>query len=95
MVAIALGMDFKFSRMIFRDMYDNIKGKRKERFLAFPSHEQERQEDIYWSRPLEKFGRLFARLEEELEDQGSPVAFVAEEHDQVPAAKAAQATETE
>ncbi|KAL8249527.1 hypothetical protein R6Q59_006395 [Mikania micrantha] len=32
----ALGMDFNYSKMIFRDMHANIKGKRKERFLAFP-----------------------------------------------------------
>ncbi|KAL8232360.1 hypothetical protein R6Q57_002138 [Mikania cordata] len=36
MVALALGVDFNFSRMIFLDMHANIKGKRKERFLAFP-----------------------------------------------------------
>ncbi|KAL8223151.1 hypothetical protein R6Q57_020550 [Mikania cordata] len=36
MVAIVLGLDVNFSKMIFRDMYANIKGKRKERFLAFP-----------------------------------------------------------
>ncbi|KAL8265785.1 hypothetical protein R6Q59_003129 [Mikania micrantha] len=36
MVALALGVDFNFSKMIFRDMHANIKGKRKERFLAFP-----------------------------------------------------------
>ncbi|KAL8205676.1 hypothetical protein R6Q57_009227 [Mikania cordata] len=36
MVAIILGQDFNFSKMIFRDMYANIKGKRKEIFLAFP-----------------------------------------------------------
>ncbi|KAL8223139.1 hypothetical protein R6Q57_020538 [Mikania cordata] len=37
LVALALGMDFNYSGMIFRDMHANIKGKRKERFLAFPS----------------------------------------------------------
>ncbi|KAL8256212.1 hypothetical protein R6Q59_031279 [Mikania micrantha] len=35
MVAFALGTDFNYSKMIFRDMHANIKGKRKERFLAF------------------------------------------------------------
>ncbi|KAL8205672.1 hypothetical protein R6Q57_009223 [Mikania cordata] len=35
-VAITLGVDFKYSRMVFRDMYVNIKAKRKERFMAFP-----------------------------------------------------------
>ncbi|KAL8242094.1 hypothetical protein R6Q59_012396 [Mikania micrantha] len=36
MVALALGEDFNFSKMIFLDMHANIKGRRKERFLAFP-----------------------------------------------------------
>ncbi|KAL8244122.1 hypothetical protein R6Q59_010380 [Mikania micrantha] len=35
-MAVALRVDFNFSRMIFRDMYENIKGKRKEMFPAFP-----------------------------------------------------------
>ncbi|KAL8237762.1 hypothetical protein R6Q59_018843 [Mikania micrantha] len=35
-IAISLGVDFNYSGMAFRVMYDNIKGKRKERFLAFP-----------------------------------------------------------
>ncbi|KAL8213960.1 hypothetical protein R6Q57_003409 [Mikania cordata] len=36
LVALALGFDFNFSKMIFVDMHVNIKGRRKERFLAFP-----------------------------------------------------------
>ncbi|KAL8211303.1 hypothetical protein R6Q57_005740 [Mikania cordata] len=36
LVALALGMDFNYSKMIFRDMHANITRKRKERFLAFP-----------------------------------------------------------
>ncbi|KAL8224110.1 hypothetical protein R6Q57_019585 [Mikania cordata] len=36
LVALALGMDFNYSKMIFQDMHANIKGKRKERFLEFP-----------------------------------------------------------
>ncbi|KAL8199675.1 hypothetical protein R6Q57_013243 [Mikania cordata] len=34
MVALALGVDFNFSKMIFRDMHANIKGKRD----VWPSH---------------------------------------------------------
>ncbi|KAL8216000.1 hypothetical protein R6Q57_022837 [Mikania cordata] len=112
LVAIALGVDFNFSRMIFRSMYENIKGKRKEKFLAFPRFIQTSinrrhqnliptvgalplkmmKEDIFsyivmnkkgkkiftGVRPLEKLGRLFAGLEEELEDQGTLVPFVEE-----------------
>ncbi|KAL8244166.1 hypothetical protein R6Q59_010424 [Mikania micrantha] len=36
LVALALGVDFNFSKIIFQDMHANIKGKRKERFLVFP-----------------------------------------------------------
>ncbi|KAL8211093.1 hypothetical protein R6Q57_005530 [Mikania cordata] len=36
LVALSLGMDFNYSKMIFLDMHSNIKGRRKERFLAFP-----------------------------------------------------------
>ncbi|KAL8216035.1 hypothetical protein R6Q57_022872 [Mikania cordata] len=36
LVALALGMDFNYSKMIFLDMHANIKGRRKKRFLAFP-----------------------------------------------------------
>ncbi|KAL8237658.1 hypothetical protein R6Q59_018739 [Mikania micrantha] len=40
LVALALGFDFNYSRIIFLDMHANIKGKRKERFLAFPCFSQ-------------------------------------------------------
>ncbi|KAL8197800.1 hypothetical protein R6Q57_024174 [Mikania cordata] len=36
LVALGLGVDFKFSKMIFQEMHTNIKGKGKEWFLAFP-----------------------------------------------------------
>ncbi|KAL8209228.1 hypothetical protein R6Q57_008640 [Mikania cordata] len=36
LVVLALGVDFNFSKMTFLDMHANIKGRRKERFLAFP-----------------------------------------------------------
>ncbi|KAL8233857.1 hypothetical protein R6Q59_019957 [Mikania micrantha] len=36
LVALAVGVDFNFSKMIFLDMHANIKGRIKERFLAFP-----------------------------------------------------------
>ncbi|KAL8252199.1 hypothetical protein R6Q59_035892 [Mikania micrantha] len=114
LVAIALGVDFNYSKMIFRDMHANIKGNRKKRFLAFPrfiqivinKHHQDlvptigtlgikrMREDIFsymmmnkWGKkqyvgecPLFRFGR-FLRQDEEMEEQGIPSTFVAEEHD--------------
>ncbi|KAL8215908.1 hypothetical protein R6Q57_022745 [Mikania cordata] len=36
LVALALGVDFNFSKMIFLDMHVNIKGRRNKQCLAFP-----------------------------------------------------------
>ncbi|KAL8229756.1 hypothetical protein R6Q57_014656 [Mikania cordata] len=115
--------------MIFWDMYDNIKGKWKERFLAFPRFIQiiinQRHQKLIlivgtlplkWMNPnifsymvmnkkgkniftrirsLEKFERLFVGLEEEIDDQGTPIAFVVEEHDQDTATTSAQEAKTD
>ncbi|KAL8257479.1 hypothetical protein R6Q59_029520 [Mikania micrantha] len=126
MVAITLGLDFNYSRMIFQDMHANIKGKRYERLLAFPIFIQiiikkrhpnliptvetlgikRMKEDIFsymtmnkkgkkqyvGARPLENFGRLSAGLDEETDEQGTPTAFVANEHDHPPAGITAEAS---
>ncbi|KAL8199677.1 hypothetical protein R6Q57_013245 [Mikania cordata] len=114
LVALALGVDFNFSKMIFLDMHANIKGRRKERFLAFPRFlhivinkrhssltptlgtleirrmrddifgymkmNKRRKKQFTGERPLIMFGR-FVGEKNVVEGQGTPVAFIAEEHD--------------
>ncbi|KAL8205540.1 hypothetical protein R6Q57_009091 [Mikania cordata] len=36
MVALTLGLEFNFSKMIYNELYDNFMGRKKEKFLAFP-----------------------------------------------------------
>ncbi|KAL8260995.1 hypothetical protein R6Q59_025044 [Mikania micrantha] len=58
LVALALGVDLNFSKMIFLDMHANIKGKRKERFLTFPRFLQ-----IVIDRKHPSLARTFGSLE--------------------------------
>ncbi|KAL8199669.1 hypothetical protein R6Q57_013237 [Mikania cordata] len=72
MVALALGIDFNYSKMIFRDMHANIKGKQigtlgikrmRDHIFPYMMMNKRGKKQYFVERPLVKFGR-FAGLEE-------------------------------
>ncbi|KAL8215939.1 hypothetical protein R6Q57_022776 [Mikania cordata] len=92
MAAIVLGLDFNYSRMIFRDITLPLKRMREDIF-SYMTMNKKGNNLFIGARPLEKFGILFSGLDEDVGNQGSLVAFVAKEHDHAPAAATAEATE--
>ncbi|KAL8214088.1 hypothetical protein R6Q57_003537 [Mikania cordata] len=76
LVALALGVDFNFSKMIFLDMH--IKRMRDDIFCYMKMNKRGKK-NYTGERPLIMFGRFVGDVDVK-EDQGTPVAFVAEEH---------------